>query len=175
MKIELDMLTEICDQINKPGGEQIAKNYVNLFSARKISKHKNQVLFTSHMLSQYEEYLLRKKPNYREEYKDEFKKIDRLLRSYKQITDSVLMILDHFKRENERPVCEAITNISGESKKCYWLRWDAGWYYCIIFNFTLCQSGQQGSCKQPGKWRVYYDARLLRREKLKSGIFALLD
>jgi len=90
MWIEFDMLTEICDQINKPGGEQIAKIYVNLFSARKISKHKDQVLFTNHMLYEYQEHLARKIPNYRKEYADEFNEINRLLRKYKQIKDAFL-------------------------------------------------------------------------------------
>jgi len=81
------------------------------------------------------------------------------------------MILEHLKSGNERPICEALTNITGKSKKCYWLRWDAGWCYCIIFNFKLCQSGQHGTCKQPGKWRVYYDAKLLRKKKIKNWNF----
>ncbi|BCL63048.1 hypothetical protein DGMP_37410 [Desulfomarina profundi] len=87
MKIELRMLEEIQNNLDSPGDSKIVKLYISDYSALKISKGRNTVLFTQLMLDEYIEYLgwSYYKNVYFAEIEEEKKLIDELLVDYKNV------------------------------------------------------------------------------------------
>jgi hypothetical protein len=89
MKIELKMLEEILNRLTNPGDGKIAKKYIFDFSAHKLAKGRNTILFTKLMLDEYLEYLgwSHRKNEYLSEVKNEKENILNLLYSYKEICE----------------------------------------------------------------------------------------
>jgi hypothetical protein len=87
MEIELNMLEEIQQRIKKPGDHRNAQFYVSKFSAKRISKGKNNILITKHMFEEYLGYL-RWSDSYKyyiDNLKEEIEKINSILNDYLQI------------------------------------------------------------------------------------------
>jgi hypothetical protein len=57
MKLELQMLTQITQEIREPGESSRAKSYIALFSAESLSKGKNEILFTKVMMTEFKNHL----------------------------------------------------------------------------------------------------------------------
>jgi hypothetical protein len=85
MDQELKMLSEIQDQLRKPGAASLAVNYVTWFSGKRVGKGGGDILFTVNMLEEYRKYLKWSFPNYQTEFADEFKHLDIILDSYKDL------------------------------------------------------------------------------------------